>query len=464
MSGNSKTDLYLDHIRSHILPFIDYSELQRSYETDMVYAKGILNRLHITMGLVYGGESLGGMDEGDVVVPGIIRGSRSGNLCIALLTLDLSSSGEHWGTDYLCKYGVISQDGNSPISNNDRVLASEVKEINDAYLPYDYAYTATIPDDIHVDFDSLHYQIKDILTDFHNHHAELLYEGEAAETPTKLALHEPDIYSDEATAALRERLIERLGGNLAEYFDTIHKLDTKDIAAWSFEIAAVTGAYHYLTEYHNFNASELDSLLRFQNPLKIVADKFDTAGMDDHSDIMQDIFDGQEELAGDYELMPDTSAEDALKQKLFDRLDDNMLTYRNDMLGASKETIFDMSEDIAAHYAAREYMKTAYDFKTGEVEYLLQFQDPLSMVAESWLVATDHFFTVGDVVTGVFEDKGSHGHFARVMDADNPAAMESAKVPGTEKPSVLDRIRAAEKEPKPPRKDKSPRDKSEQEH
>jgi len=171
MSDKSKTDLFVEHVNSHILPFIDYSALQASYDSDMVYAKGILNRLHEAMVTAYGSERLSETDgeNGFVVIPGVVCGRESGKTCLALLELDLSSSGEHWGTSYLCKYGVISQDG----AANNSVLKSEIKEINAAYIPYDYGYTATIPGDIHVDRASLPDGIKSILDDFKNHRAAL---------------------------------------------------------------------------------------------------------------------------------------------------------------------------------------------------------------------------------------------------------------------------------------------------
>jgi hypothetical protein len=94
---------------------------------------------------------------------------------IALLSLDLSSSGERWGTDFLCKFGVIPQDGYTDVSRHG-VQKSEAKKIISSYVPYDYAYTAGIPDDIHVDRGSLPDEIKAVLSDFGNHHAVLQFE------------------------------------------------------------------------------------------------------------------------------------------------------------------------------------------------------------------------------------------------------------------------------------------------
>ena len=82
-----------------------------------------------------------------------------------MLDLDLSSSGEHWGTSFLCKYGVIAQNGDR--SN------PEVKEICSAIGSYDYCYTATIPDDIHVDNESLPAELAAVLKDFRKYKSEI---------------------------------------------------------------------------------------------------------------------------------------------------------------------------------------------------------------------------------------------------------------------------------------------------
>ena len=179
MNDKSKTDQYVDYINSHILPFIDYYELQASYDTDMVYAKGILNRLHGAVSAVYGGERLGENEsdsDGFVIIPGVVRGRDSGKICVALLELDLSSSGEHWGTSFLCKYGVIAQDGIEKVSNNDAVLKAEIAEVVSTYLPYDYCYTASIPGDIHVSKSRLPDEIKAVLEGFRDHWAVLQFE------------------------------------------------------------------------------------------------------------------------------------------------------------------------------------------------------------------------------------------------------------------------------------------------
>lgn len=169
-----KTDIYIRSINAHILPFIDYPALHRSYETDMAYAKGILRRLHDAMIAAYGSEKLYEVDSGDgfVLIPGVLRSQVSGRMCLALLELDLSSGGEHWGTSYLCKYGVIPEGIERLASKGAPVDA--VREMNRLYIPYDYGYTAVIPNDIHIRKSSLPEPLRDVLYDFHNHSTDLL--------------------------------------------------------------------------------------------------------------------------------------------------------------------------------------------------------------------------------------------------------------------------------------------------
>lgn len=170
----SKLDQYIDYINAHILPFIDYNELDRSYQTaEKKYAKGILNRLHTAMLEQYGDTQLicghGDMQEEYAVVPGVVQGKKTGEIAIALLGIDLLSSGEHCQTEFLCKYGVVSQD------NNDLPKALS-GEITARYLPYDYCYTANIPGDIHISKNRQPDSIKEILQTFQEHTTELLFE------------------------------------------------------------------------------------------------------------------------------------------------------------------------------------------------------------------------------------------------------------------------------------------------
>ena len=168
MSDTNATDHFIGYINERILPFVDYAELDKSYKTDMAYAKGIFHELHKNMVYAYGSKPLGDMDghEGFVVIPGVVQGRNSGKLCLALLDLDLSSSGEHWGTAFLCKFSVVKQGGKQD--------AAITKAVSADFVPYDYGYIASIPGDIHVDRARLPEAIKSVLSDYRNHSVELI--------------------------------------------------------------------------------------------------------------------------------------------------------------------------------------------------------------------------------------------------------------------------------------------------
>lgn len=169
------TERFIEYINANILPFIDYNQLSQSYRTeDKAYAKGILNLLHTAMKEQYGTDMLApsyaSMEDDYAVIPGVIQGKKSGEVAIALLGIDLASSGEHCQTDILCHCGIVSQ-GSSELP------APVMAKINAAYMPYDYSYTANIPGDIHVDKNRLPDGIKEILSSFQSHTAELVNFG-----------------------------------------------------------------------------------------------------------------------------------------------------------------------------------------------------------------------------------------------------------------------------------------------
>jgi hypothetical protein len=104
----------------------------------------------------------------------VLRGRETGKICLALLDIDLSSSGEHWGTTFLVWSGVISQ--SEAYSKDGGDVAAELKEAIAPYGVYSYVYTAEIPDDIHVSEGSTPEALLDILKDFRNHRALLTNE------------------------------------------------------------------------------------------------------------------------------------------------------------------------------------------------------------------------------------------------------------------------------------------------
>lgn len=162
---DSIVNLYVDYINKRVLPGINYTQLQADYQTEeKLYAKSVLNALHKAAVEIYGTEYFerNTMEGGFVLLPGVVQSKENGNLCIALLELDLQSSGEHWGTDYLTQYGCINQ--------SEEELPVYIRHfLRDTYGPYDYGYTATVACDIHVNEETLPEEMKAVLADYQNH-------------------------------------------------------------------------------------------------------------------------------------------------------------------------------------------------------------------------------------------------------------------------------------------------------
>ena len=90
-----------------------------------------------------------------VTVPAVIKGA-NGKLYPALVDLDVSSSGEHYGSSILTPIGMIEHDGSDlPCSQ-----AELLREI----VPYQYWYTPYIERDHHVDFDDLPPEVEEVLS------------------------------------------------------------------------------------------------------------------------------------------------------------------------------------------------------------------------------------------------------------------------------------------------------------
>ena len=156
MSGNTNNELYLSYLNQSVLPRISYRKLQASYDSDdKLYANVVLATLHHAFTRIHGTNFI---DEticpDTVILPAVIRSQDTGNLCIGLVTLDMSSSGEHWYTGFLSEYGIVADD------TTDK---GELRDYVDRFIPYDYWYTPRVKGDIHVDCTKAPPEVKQML-------------------------------------------------------------------------------------------------------------------------------------------------------------------------------------------------------------------------------------------------------------------------------------------------------------
>ena len=118
------------------------------------YAAEKLLAMHQAFEEVYGE---GYVDEsyGMIMMPAVVRGRESGIQALALVTLDLESSGEHWGTTFLTPGGPLVQ-GHAELTEEQK------RAIREYYIPYDYWYTPLVERDHHVNFTDMPETVADI--------------------------------------------------------------------------------------------------------------------------------------------------------------------------------------------------------------------------------------------------------------------------------------------------------------
>ncbi|NNJ30570.1 hypothetical protein [Lacrimispora defluvii] len=148
--------VYIDRLNA-MLPTVDFAKLDRSCNSkDFSYAKEILKRMHDLCVEVYGTDHFDDFTYEIVDLPAVIQGRNTRHIGLGIVTLDLESSGEHWGTFFLTPKGVIEQGG-------ENITAAEFKYLSTVYIPYEYWYTVFVERDHHVDFNNVPWRVADLL-------------------------------------------------------------------------------------------------------------------------------------------------------------------------------------------------------------------------------------------------------------------------------------------------------------
>lgn len=141
-----------------VLSKVSFGHLELSLQSpNKSYAGEVLKEMHNAFVKTYGTDYLDENEYEFVSMPAVIQSRKNGKLCLGIVTLDLQSSGEHWGTDFITPYGVVSQgDPDADVNLQEY--------IRDNFSPYDYWYTADIEGDIHVDFDDAPEDVADLIS------------------------------------------------------------------------------------------------------------------------------------------------------------------------------------------------------------------------------------------------------------------------------------------------------------
>lgn len=101
-------------------------------------------------------------------------------------------------------------------------------------------------------------------------------------------------------------LYDRLDKNLAEFKASVQCCDKESIMDMAQRIHMVMDTHYYLTNVHEFEPGETAYLLRFENPLEVVADAWERRCEDisDMSFALDEVFEKKDALK-DYPLAPE---------------------------------------------------------------------------------------------------------------------------------------------------------------
>ena len=147
---------------------------------------------------------------------------------------------------------------------------------------------------------------------------------------------------------------------------------------------------------------------------------------------------------------------DAKFDTLAKRMDKNLSDYHSSISGYGKQEIIDMAGKICAMSDAHSYLTTYHHFGDDELEFFLQFQDPLEIVADVWC---EHRSDLGDMSITMehITDRRNDYYYDYPVMSGACAASAETQLPSDNagqadlKPSTpQQKPRVAGVEPKPP--------------
>lgn len=168
--------VYIERLNA-MLPTVDFAKLDQSCNSENdSYAKEILKRMHDICVDVYGTDHFDNYTYEIVEFPAVIRGRNTGHIGLGIVTLDLESSGEHWGTFFLTPKGVIEQGG-------ENIKPDQSKYLSTVYIPYEYWYTVSVERDFHVNFDNAPEKVAALLEHCYSEQPEMEKNNQQADAP-----------------------------------------------------------------------------------------------------------------------------------------------------------------------------------------------------------------------------------------------------------------------------------------
>ena len=108
--------------------------------------------------------------------------------------------------------------------------------------------------------------------------------------------------------------------------------------------------------------------------------------------------------------------------QLINRLDQNLSDYTDHLMGFDRQQIIDMAGRISAMHDAHFYLTEHHAFDYEQAEYLLQFQNPLEVVADAWQKRTEDISDMSFALDEVFDKQDSLLDYPLVTDTPQQSA------------------------------------------
>ena len=180
----------------------------------------------------------------------------------------------------------------------------------------------------------------------------------------------------EALQLLRDRLDE----NLKQHAEAAHTDEIGDI----YRLQSYSETHYYMKAVHDYTSAEIEALLSFVDPLEVA---FWCREENTH-DVGLPICDILKEIHADERFpkkAPELSFDDKVRTLVI-RLGKNLYDSQEKLKTWSKQELIDHCGEIAAKMAAYQYMSEEFagNPSDGIADYLLQYENPLSILAEYW--------------------------------------------------------------------------------
>lgn len=126
-----------------------------------------------------------------------------------------------------------------------------------------------------------------------------------------------------------------------------------------------------------------------------------------------------------------------LKQQLVDRLDKNLADYHAHIMGFDKRSIIEMADRISTVADAHTYAVEHFSFDDEDnVRYLLQFQNPLEVIADGVEQQRQDISDIGFIMWSIFDRRDAEKDYPLMTDPPTqPVTLEKAG-----KQSLLEQI------------------------